>query len=417
MKRSLLVLLLVFTSAFCFSQTESDILKRLFVGPEEIVKQSEELISLSVDAVWYASGLTGYTTTTGTLTQNTSNYDLWTYMVTPNDKMVLNYANGDVIEFVFNEIDGFIDGDEEDFKHSHAMDFVSMISGQMNLRIQSQTGPQNERIEWSRVISGTTTIDNVLFTVDIVNDGYKNVVNENGIALGDFYDETSGTVVESATTYNINESYFTQIGHNSNQGIYVQSKQIKNSNSASGTFGSYQYSNVDCFWVGGTSLYDDAYEGVYNQVIENYNWMAQGSIFKNDEFYGSVIYDRPIVNYSSGAYIVADCNGGIKYNLYPVLNPTALSVYSNEFVSNTTLSYYPNPATSEINIIYDIPIASKVEIVLLNQHGIRLKTIVSEYKTAGEYRINWPINDLSSGIYLLKISTAQTKITQKLVKL
>ena len=91
-----------------------------------------------------------------------------------------------LLNFVFNEIDGFVDGDEEDFKLSHAMDFVSVISEQMNLRIQSQTGPQNERIEWSRVISGTTTIDNVLFTVDIVNDGYKNVENEHGIALWRF---------------------------------------------------------------------------------------------------------------------------------------------------------------------------------------------------------------------------------------
>ncbi|MCW3787383.1 T9SS type A sorting domain-containing protein [Plebeiibacterium sediminum] len=417
MKRSLLVLLMVFTSVFCFSQAESDILKRLFIGPEELVKQSEELISLSVDAVWYASGVTGYTTTTGTLTQNTSNYDLWTYSASPNDKMVLNYANGDVIEFIFTEIDGFVNGDEEDFKLSHAMDFTSYISGQMNLRIQSQTGPQNDRIEWSRVITGTTTIDNTSFTVNIVNDGYKNVVNEHGIALGDFYNETSGTVMESTTTYNINESYFTQIGHNSNQGIYVQSRQIKNSNSASGTFGTYQYSNVDCFWVGGTSLYEDAYEGVYNEVIENYNWMAQGSIFKNDEYYGSVIYDRPIVNYTRGAYIIADCNGGIKYNLYPALIPTALSVQSNEYAANTTLSLYPNPATSTVNILFDIPVASKVELVLFNQNGTRVKTLVSENKVAGENAIDWPINDLPSGVYLLQISTAQTKITQKLVKL
>ncbi len=421
MKRysTLLLMVFLFLSRLCFSQTESDILKQLFVGPEEIIKQSEQLISLSVDAVWYASDITGYKTISGTLTQNASNYSIWNYSTVPADKMILNYANGDVIQFVFYEIDGFVNGTEEDFKLSQAMDFVSIISGQMDLRIQSQTGPQNDRIEWGRTITGTTTIDNDQFTVDIINNGYKNVVNEHGIALGDFYNETSGSVSASSITYTINENYFTQIGHDSNKAIYVQSRQIRNSNSASGTFGSFQFNNLDCFWVGGSSVYEGEIEEnelVYNEVIESYNWSASGSLLKDNLYYGSVMFDRPIVDGSNGSYIIADGNDGKQFNLYPALLPTPLSVNTIDSYTDLSLNYYPNPTTSELYISYTIPISSKVELMLLDLNGVRVKTIISGYVYAGEYSIGASVSDLPSGLYLLQLSNNQTHVTYKLVK-
>ncbi len=422
MKRSAQFLLMVFmvlpTSGF--SQTESDILKQLFVGPEEIIKQSEELISLSVDAVWYASEVTGYTTITGTLTQNTSNYDYWAYSADPDDKMVLIFANGDIIEFVFYAIDGFVDGTSDDFKLSHAMDFTSVITNQMDLRIQSDTRPQNDRIEWGREISGTTTIDSDLLTVNITNNGYQDVVNEHGIALGDFYHETSGTINSSNITYSINENYFTKIGHDSNKAIYIQSRQIRNSNSASGTFGSFQFNNVDCFWVGGSSIYEgevDENDLVYNEVIESYNWSAAGSLLKNNVYYGDINFDRPIVDGSNGAYIVADCTDGTQFNLYPALTPNPLSDNSIEHSLDLTMDYYPNPTTSDIYIFYSIPVSSNVELILMNQNGVRLKTILMDHKPAGMYNIEISLGDLPNGLYLLQISNGEKRITKKVVKL
>ena len=92
------------------AQDESYICRYLFSSSNEITQLSTDAISLAVDAVWEASGITGVITTTATLTQNTSNPDVWTYSSTPNDRLILNFANGTSIVFTFYSINGYTGG-------------------------------------------------------------------------------------------------------------------------------------------------------------------------------------------------------------------------------------------------------------------------------------------------------------------
>ncbi|MFB6318312.1 T9SS type A sorting domain-containing protein [Saccharicrinis sp. FJH54] len=418
MKTPLLTLLLFlsFAPIICYSQTDAEILNRLFSGSEDITNQSKELISLSVDAVWYASEMTGYKTTFGTLTQSNANYDNWSYTETPNDKMVLNFANGDVIHFIFNAIDGFVDGDEYDFKRSHAMDFVSVIPDILNLRIQSETGPQDGKIYWTRTMTGSTTFDEISYSVNLTNTGNNNEEVENGFAFGDYVNETTGSVASSVLNYAINEKYYTSIGHNSNTGIYVQSRQIINSNSVTGSPGSYRFENVNCFWIGGTSFYNDACEGVYNQVIEDYNWLAQGTLYKNNVNYGTIKYDRPILNYSNGAYIIAACNDGKNFYLYPALQPNAITGISG-LSSQINNKSYPNPATSKINISYTLVNGSNIRLTVMDQTGKVVEELNQEYQIPGKYNLSLSIENYPSGLYFYRIFTDEKTFWGKFTKI
>ncbi|MFB6341589.1 T9SS type A sorting domain-containing protein [Saccharicrinis sp. FJH62] len=410
-------LLLFFLSpCISYSQSDADILKQLFHGSEDVINQSKELISLSVDAVWYASDITGYKTTTGTLTQSSTNFDYWTFSSAPADKMVLNYANGDMIQFIFNAIDGYVDGDEYDFKRSHAMDFISVIPNILNLRIQSETGPQDGKIYWTRTMTGSTRIDEINYNVNLTNTGNNNEEVESGFAFGDYVNETMGSVASSTLTYDINEKYYTSIGHNSNTGIYVQSRQIINNNSVTGSLGSYRFENANCFWIGGTSFYNDAYEGVYNQVIEDYNWSAQGTLYKNNAYYGTIKYDRPIINYSNGAYIIAACNDGNNYYLYPALQPEAVTGIS-EITGQLNLNSYPNPATSETYITYTLVKSSNIKLTVLDHSGKEIEKVVSEFQNPGDYKYKIPLDRYPSGIYYYRIITDDFSSTAKLVRL
>ena len=151
----LFILLLFLITINIKPQNEAYICQYLFASSNEITQLSTDAISLAVDAVWEASGITGINTTTGTLTQSTSNPNNWTYLSNPTDKLILNYSDGSSVVFIFYSIDGYTDGDEEDFKWSHEMDFNAFIKDYVDIRIYSYTYPQNGIIYWQRTIKGS----------------------------------------------------------------------------------------------------------------------------------------------------------------------------------------------------------------------------------------------------------------------
>jgi len=265
-------------------------------------------------------------------------------------------------------------------------------------------------------MTGSTTLDEISYNVNLTNTGNNSEEVENGFAFGDYVNETTGSVASSALTYAINEKYYTSIGHNSSAGIYVQSRQIINNNSVTGSFGSYRFENANCFWIGGTSFYNDAYKGIYNQVIEDYNWSAQGTLYKNNAYYGTIQYDRPIINYSNGAYIIAACNDGKNYYLYPALQPNAITEIS-KITGPLNLNSYPNPATSEINITYTLVKASNIRLTVLDHTGKTIEEVVSEFQNQGDYNFRIPVNDYPSGMYYYRIITDDLTIFRKFIKL
>jgi hypothetical protein len=400
------------------AQTNSEILNQLFYGAVDIIDQGEDLIGLSVDAVWYASEINNNITTKGTLTQSTSNPDVWAYSSNPYDKLVLIFANKAVVNFKFAKIDGYVDGTADDFKSSHEMDFTSEIPGMINLRIQSRIGRANERVEWNRTITGNTILEETKVNANVNNTGNRKQEVSGSFAFGDYYNRTTGTVSTSYTDFSINESYKTQIGLNSKNGVYIQSRQIINNNSATGNFGSFQFKNADCFWIGGTQFADSARAGIYNKATEVYNWSATGELWLNNQKYGDIKYDRQIFENSNGAYIIANCNDGKTFYLYRVLYPAIITKtrFPDKLNSDELSLNYPNPFTTSTTINFNLEKESNVSITILNSAGQTIEQLVSCREPAGEHQVAFNGRNLPPGIYYYKIETDIFSETKKMIK-
>ncbi len=69
---------------------------------------------------------------------------------------------------------------------------------------------------------------------------------------------------------------------------------------------------------------------------------------------------------------------------------------------------YPNPFNPETTILFNLPQAGEVELVIYNIRGQRVSTLLNEYQQSGENRIVWDGRDesgrpVSSGVYFYRI--------------
>ena len=80
----------------------------------------------------------------------------------------------------------------------------------------------------------------------------------------------------------------------------------------------------------------------------------------------------------------------------------------------------PNPANTDISIMYAIPKGTDVSIKVYNISGQMIKTIVEGYQEAGYRSITWKLNDdsgnaIKSGVYFVSMNTGNFTATRKLV--
>ena len=87
-----------------------------------------------------------------------------------------------------------------------------------------------------------------------------------------------------------------------------------------------------------------------------------------------------------------------------------------EITSNEIeLNNYPNPFNPTTMISYTLPIDSKVVIKVYDILGREVETLVSDFKTAGKYSVNFNASNLSSGIYFYSISAGNFHQTKKMI--
>ncbi|UCG55151.1 MAG: T9SS type A sorting domain-containing protein, partial [Dehalococcoidia bacterium] len=65
---------------------------------------------------------------------------------------------------------------------------------------------------------------------------------------------------------------------------------------------------------------------------------------------------------------------------------------------------YPNPFNPSTTIEFDLPKTSQVTLKIYNILGEEVATLVSDRLTAGSYSYEWNASNLSSGVYLYRLS-------------
>lgn len=85
-------------------------------------------------------------------------------------------------------------------------------------------------------------------------------------------------------------------------------------------------------------------------------------------------------------------------------------------ISSYSLSQnYPNPFNPKTTIDYSIADDGLVKIEIFNTVGQRIITLVDEFKSAGNYTINFDASNLTSGIYFYKIQAGSFTRTMKMI--
>jgi len=78
---------------------------------------------------------------------------------------------------------------------------------------------------------------------------------------------------------------------------------------------------------------------------------------------------------------------------------------------------YPNPFNPITTISYALPQESHVQLVIYNQLGQQLATLVSISQSAGTYSVQWSPADLPSGIYFYRLQVNKSMIIKKMMYL
>ncbi len=95
-------------------------------------------------------------------------------------------------------------------------------------------------------------------------------------------------------------------------------------------------------------------------------------------------------------------------------NPSAVTEQPTEVPAEFSLHQnYPNPFNSSTTIYYQLPQATKVNLSIFNLSGQLVANLVNEPKLAGFHAASWDANGVSSGIYLIRMTTNQFIETKK----
>ena len=160
--------------------------------------------------------------------------------------------------------------------------------------------------------------------------------------------------------------------------------------------------------------YTDTKNGYYEYVLEN-PIVVSGSVFVGWEQYSENIVnigiDRNRVNNDRMYYNLggswqqsncADCDG--TWMIRPVFGKLSTPSNSTEF-ELLSISIFPNPTSSVVYIIYDE--SFKVDMYSLSGQQL----LSTDFNTS--HRID--VSDISKGIYILKITAANSSQIEKLI--
>ena len=85
--------------------------------------------------------------------------------------------------------------------------------------------------------------------------------------------------------------------------------------------------------------------------------------------------------------------------------PTSYNLYQN----------YPNPFNPSTTITYSLPEAGFVKLAIYNLLGEKVTSLVNAQQMAGKYEVNFNARNLSSGVYIYRIETANFTASKKLI--
>jgi hypothetical protein len=129
-----------------------------------------------------------------------------------------------------------------------------------------------------------------------------------------------------------------------------------------------------------------------------------------------------IAAYDSKIYPIWMRMDGTDLSVWTTQITDTIAVTDNDEENRPAYSFqlnqnYPNPFNPNTTIGYEIPEDCFVELKVYNVLGKEIKTLLSEFKRAGSYELNFESGNLTSGIYLYKLKAGNYSQIRKMILL
>ncbi len=146
----------------------------------------------------------------------------------------------------------------------------------------------------------------------------------------------------------------------------------------------------------------------------NIKWF-QPSIVNSKYYNGKSI----LIDSNTNLYLLGDYYNGIKQiDLITVKysQPIGIQPISNEIPRQYSLTQnYPNPFNPNTIIEFQLPVKSKIEIIVYDVLGREMEKLIDNELTAGHYKITFDGNKYSSGVYFYSLISKNYLETKKMI--
>ncbi|KXK51132.1 MAG: hemagluttinin repeat-containing protein [Chlorobi bacterium OLB5] len=113
-------------------------------------------------------------------------------------------------------------------------------------------------------------------------------------------------------------------------------------------------------------------------------------------------------------YAVTD--NGMILKTYNAGNPTGITQINSELPSKYSLKQnYPNPFNPSTKINFSIPKSGFVSLLIYDNLGKELTTIINQVINSGNYEVNFDSGNLGSGVYYYRLITEDFTETKKMI--
>lgn len=141
---------------------------------------------------------------------------------------------------------------------------------------------------------------------------------------------------------------------------------------------------------------------------------------------GNINCDPTFCYPDTGNYFLIDTSccvgagqGGVDIGAYGI-GCESLGIYSRVDVLPAKYSLspnYPNPFNPTTTIGYCLPVTSFVKLSVYNILGHEVETLVNQEQPAGNYRVIWNADNMTSGLYFYRVQAGEYVETRKMVLL
>lgn len=129
---------------------------------------------------------------------------------------------------------------------------------------------------------------------------------------------------------------------------------------------------------------------------------------------GSLVCDMTDVRTTDGLVVLATHAGGIFSTHLTSVNDI-VTVHELAAAARLETNLYPNPASDQLNLQYTLQQASDIEILLLDELGRPVRTLVRGRKAMGEYTEQLSVSDLAAGLYYVRLRAGEAMETKAVV--